>query len=45
VEKITGETLNLLRNPAAYDTMAKAANPYGDGKSSRRIFDIIRSIP
>jgi UDP-N-acetylglucosamine 2-epimerase (non-hydrolysing) len=44
-EKITGETLNLLRNPAAYDTMAKAANPYGDGKSSRRIFNIIRSIP
>jgi UDP-N-acetylglucosamine 2-epimerase (non-hydrolysing) len=44
-EKITGEALNLLRNPAAYDSMAKAANPYGDGKSSRRIFDIIRSIP
>jgi len=44
-EKITAETLNLLRNPAAYGTMAKAANPYGDGKAGRRIFDIIRSIP
>ena len=44
-EKITGETLNLLRNPAAYETMAKAANPYGDGKAGRRIFDIMRSIP
>jgi len=44
-EKITGETLNLLRNPAVYETMAKAVNPYGDGKSSQRIFDIIRSVP
>ena len=44
-EKIIGETLTLLRNPAVYDTMAKAANPYGDGKSSQRIFDIIRSVP
>jgi UDP-N-acetylglucosamine 2-epimerase (non-hydrolysing) len=44
-EKITGETLTLLRDPAVYDTMAKAANPYGDGKSSQRIFDIIRSVP
>jgi UDP-N-acetylglucosamine 2-epimerase (non-hydrolysing) len=44
-EKIIRETLTLLRNPAVYDTMAKAANPYGDGKSSPRIFDIIRSVP
>jgi UDP-N-acetylglucosamine 2-epimerase (non-hydrolysing) len=44
-EKIIRETLTLLRNPAVYDTMAKAANPYGDGKSSQRIFDIIRSVP
>ena len=43
-EKITRETLNLLRDPSAYDTMAKAVNPYGDGKSSRRILDIIQSI-
>ena len=44
-EKITGETLTLLRDPAVYDAMSKAANPYGDGKSSQRIFDIIRSVP
>jgi len=43
-EKITRETLKLLRDPSAYDTMAKAVNPYGDGKSSRRILDIIQSI-
>ena len=27
----------LLENPAAYETMARANNPYGDGKASQRI--------
>ncbi len=31
----------LLEDPAAYSAMAKAANPYGDGKASRRIADIL----
>lgn len=31
----------LLRDAAAYDAMAKAANPYGDGKASERIVDAI----
>ncbi|WP_217586406.1 non-hydrolyzing UDP-N-acetylglucosamine 2-epimerase [Lentibacillus saliphilus] len=31
----------LLSNQEAYDAMAKAANPYGDGKASRRIADAI----
>ncbi|MBR1811940.1 MAG: UDP-N-acetylglucosamine 2-epimerase (non-hydrolyzing) [Clostridia bacterium] len=31
----------LLDNPAAYDKMARASNPYGDGYASRRIADIL----
>jgi UDP-N-acetylglucosamine 2-epimerase (non-hydrolysing) len=31
----------LLRDAAVYDAMAKAANPYGDGKASERIVDAI----
>ncbi|WP_338450222.1 UDP-N-acetylglucosamine 2-epimerase (non-hydrolyzing) [Niallia oryzisoli] len=32
----------LLTNPAEYEKMAKAANPYGDGQASRRICEAIR---
>ncbi|WP_425456358.1 non-hydrolyzing UDP-N-acetylglucosamine 2-epimerase [Brevibacillus fluminis] len=31
----------LLRDAAAYEKMAKAANPYGDGKASERIVEAI----
>ena len=31
----------LLENPAAYEKMSHAANPYGDGYASKRIVDII----
>ena len=31
----------LLENPAAYEAMAKASNPYGDGLACRRIADIL----
>ncbi len=31
----------LLDNPDAYNTMARATNPYGDGFSSKRIADIL----
>jgi UDP-N-acetylglucosamine 2-epimerase len=34
----------LLRNPSAYKRMAKAKNPYGDGKASERILKAIRSF-
>ena len=32
----------LLENPAAYEKMAKAVNPYGDGKASVRITEILK---
>ena len=31
----------LLADPAAYDAMARAVNPYGDGEACRRIADAI----
>jgi UDP-N-acetylglucosamine 2-epimerase (non-hydrolysing) len=31
----------LLRDKAAYDAMAQAANPYGDGQASKRIVEAI----
>ena len=32
----------LLSDPAAYDKMARAVNPYGDGQACRRIADAIQ---
>jgi UDP-N-acetylglucosamine 2-epimerase (non-hydrolysing) len=32
---------HLLRDADAYDAMARAANPYGDGEASRRIVEAI----
>lgn len=36
-DKIRAEALRLLNNTQAYDEMARAMNPYGDGKASERI--------
>lgn len=40
-ELIVHEATTLLDDPAAFDTMARAHNPYGDGLASRRICDAI----
>ncbi|MBA7590801.1 UDP-N-acetylglucosamine 2-epimerase [subsurface metagenome] len=34
-------TQKLLDNQAEYDKMARAVNPYGDGKVSARIVDTL----
>ena len=39
--RIVAETVNLLDHPDAYDRMARAMNPYGDGKASIRIADFL----
>ncbi len=46
VERDTIYTLamELLTDQKVYETMAKAVNPYGDGKACRRIVDIIKSL-
>ena len=38
-EKIRSGALSLLNDQEAYDVMARALNPYGDGKASARIAD------
>ncbi|OMP66587.1 non-hydrolyzing UDP-N-acetylglucosamine 2-epimerase [Domibacillus epiphyticus] len=41
-ETIYSLASELLTDAAAYEKMAKASNPYGDGQASRRICDAIR---
>ena len=41
-EIITQAALELLTQPAAYEAMAKAINPFGDGQASQRILQIVR---
>lgn len=40
-ETIYNNFKNLLENAEAYEAMAKANNPYGDGKACKRIADIL----
>jgi UDP-N-acetylglucosamine 2-epimerase (non-hydrolysing) len=40
-EKIVKEVENLLHNKSEYEKMSRAINPYGDGKASERIFEIL----
>jgi UDP-N-acetylglucosamine 2-epimerase (non-hydrolysing) len=45
-ENIIVENVNeLLTDESAYAQMIKADNPYGDGKASNRIADVIQEIP
>lgn len=41
-DRIVNEVSSLLDNKKSYNAMAKANNPYGDGKSSSRIVDLLR---
>ena len=34
----------LLGDPAAYQRMARAVNPYGDGQASARILAVIQHV-
>ncbi|MBD2578496.1 UDP-N-acetylglucosamine 2-epimerase (non-hydrolyzing) [Oscillatoria sp. FACHB-1406] len=43
-EAIVGAAGELLRDRAAYEKMANAINPFGDGKASARIVDIVRDF-
>jgi len=40
-DRIVAETEHLLRNHAAYQQMAQAVSPYGDGHASKRIVKIL----
>lgn len=41
-ETIYGSFLELLNDPAAYEKMARASNPYGDGHACERIADVLQ---
>jgi len=43
-DRIVAETEILLRDESAYERMANAINPYGDGHAAERIVDIIRRL-
>lgn len=43
-EKIVAETEDLLHNTERYNKMSALHNPYGDGKASQRIVEIIKNI-
>lgn len=43
-QKILAETLALLNDPAAYEAMGMAHNPYGDGTSAQRIVERLKDI-
>ncbi|MGH2349662.1 MAG: non-hydrolyzing UDP-N-acetylglucosamine 2-epimerase [bacterium] len=40
--RIVEETRRLLTDPAAYEAMARARSPYGDGRASERIVQALR---
>ncbi|QQE64224.1 UDP-N-acetylglucosamine 2-epimerase (non-hydrolyzing) [Leptolyngbya sp. BL0902] len=42
-DAIRDHALELLTNPAAYDAMAQAVNPFGDGHASERILAIVKA--
>ena len=42
-EDIFTEASLLLKNEIAYQNMANAINPFGDGHASERIIDIIKN--
>lgn len=41
-ENIVAAAAELLSNPTAYETMANAINPFGDGKAAERILQIVQ---
>lgn len=42
VQKIVSESTKLLDSPEAYGKMSVAHNPYGDGKATQRIIQVLR---
>jgi UDP-N-acetylglucosamine 2-epimerase (non-hydrolysing) len=40
-DRIVTEIFTLLDDREAYETMARAHNPFGDGQSARRIVELL----
>ena len=43
-DRIVGEASLLLDDPLEYERMARVHNPYGDGRASQRISNVIASF-
>ncbi len=43
-ERIVAETARLIEDPAAYETMSRAVNPYGDGRAAERCVAAISEL-
>jgi UDP-N-acetylglucosamine 2-epimerase (non-hydrolysing) len=43
-DRIASEASKLLYDPREYDAMARAINPYGDGRASHRIIDVCEKL-
>lgn len=44
IDQITNEAKKLLNDPALYQKMSQALNPYGDGHASKRILAAIQAL-
>ena len=45
VDRIVREATHLLENPAAHEAMSEIRNPFGDGRASQQIADLIQAEP
>ena len=43
-QRIVKEVSSLIEDKKRYETMARAINPYGDGKASKRVADFLESL-
>ncbi|MEK6808939.1 MAG: UDP-N-acetylglucosamine 2-epimerase (non-hydrolyzing), partial [Nanoarchaeota archaeon] len=43
-ERIYNEVRELIEDPSAYERMARAVSPYGDGRASERILKILHEL-
>lgn len=43
-EQIVAAVTQLLSNPTAYEAMATAVNPFGDGHAAERIFEVVENF-
>ena len=43
-DRIYSETMKLLADENLYQSMAKAVNPYGDGKAAKKIYEVLMRI-
>jgi UDP-N-acetylglucosamine 2-epimerase (non-hydrolysing) len=43
-DRIVENTIELLDNAVLYEKMSEAVSPYGDGKASEKIIDVLRTV-